>query len=73
MLMTMRVLQVDIVVSVRNEEHDLAPSVRRLVSYLRQGFPFTARHHRGQREHRPQPATVASRSRQSAHLRAYPA
>jgi putative flippase GtrA len=43
MLMTMRVLQVDIVVPVRNEERDLAPSVRRLVSYLREGFPFTAR------------------------------
>jgi len=41
--MTMRVLQVDIVVPVRNEERDLAPSVRRLVSYLREGFPFTAR------------------------------
>jgi putative flippase GtrA len=39
----MRVLQVDIVVPVRNEEHDLAPSIRRLVGYLRQGFPFTAR------------------------------
>ena len=39
----MKVLQVDIVVPVRNEEHDLAPSVRRLVSYLREGFPFTAR------------------------------
>src|SRR5271154_2289936 len=39
----MRVLQVDIVVPVRNEEHDLAPSVRRLVSYLRESFPFTAR------------------------------
>ena len=43
MLMTMRVLQVDIVVPVRNEERDLAPSVRRLVSYLRETFPFTAR------------------------------
>ena len=43
MLMAMRVLQVDIVVPVRNEEHDLALSVRRLVSYLREGFPFTAR------------------------------
>ena len=43
MLRTMRVLQVDIVVPVRNEECDLAPSVRRLVSYLREGFPFTAR------------------------------
>jgi putative flippase GtrA len=43
MLRTMRVLQVDIVVPVRNEEHDLALSVRRLVSYLREGFPFTAR------------------------------
>jgi putative flippase GtrA len=40
--MIMRVLQVDIVVPVRNEEHDLAPSVRRLVGYLREGFPFTA-------------------------------
>src|SRR6202162_27387 len=39
----MRVLQVDIVVPVRNEEHDLAPSVRRLVGYLREGFPFSAR------------------------------
>ena len=41
--MVMTVLQVDIVVPVRNEEHDLAPSVRRLVGYLREGFPFTAR------------------------------
>jgi putative flippase GtrA len=39
----MTVLQVDIVVPVRNEERDLAPSVRRLVSYLREGFPFSAR------------------------------
>ncbi len=39
----MRVLQVDIVVPVRNEERDLAPSVRRLVSYLRECFPFSAR------------------------------
>ena len=39
----MRVLQVDIVVPVRNEEHDLAPSVRRLVGYLRERFPFSAR------------------------------
>jgi putative flippase GtrA len=39
----MRVLQVDIVVPVRNEEHDLAPSVRRLAGYLRESFPFTAR------------------------------
>jgi putative flippase GtrA len=35
--------QVEIVVPVRNEERDLAPSVRRLVAYLRDGFPFTAR------------------------------
>jgi putative flippase GtrA len=35
--------QVDIVVPVKNEEHDLAPSVTRLVSYLRDSFPFTAR------------------------------
>jgi len=39
----MRVLQVDIVVPVRNEERDLAPSVRRLVSYLRECLPFSAR------------------------------
>jgi putative flippase GtrA len=39
----MTVLQVDIVVPVRNEERDLARSVRRLVRYLREGFPFTAR------------------------------
>src|SRR5271166_6414250 len=39
----MRVLQVDIVVPVRNEERDLAPSVRRLVGYLRESFPFRAR------------------------------
>ena len=39
----MRVPQVDIVVPVRNEEHDLAPSIRLLVGYLRNGFPFTAR------------------------------
>jgi putative flippase GtrA len=42
-LNAMRVLQVDIVVPVRNEEGDLAPSVRRLVSYLRDSFPFSAR------------------------------
>ncbi len=30
-------------VPVRNEERDLAPSVRRLVSYLRESFPFSAR------------------------------
>ena len=39
----MRVLQVDIVVPVRNEERDLAPSIRRLVGFLRESFPFTAR------------------------------
>ena len=39
----MRVLQVDIVVPVRNEERDLAPSVRRLVGFLRESFPFSAR------------------------------
>jgi putative flippase GtrA len=43
MLSVMRVLQVDIVVPVRNEEHDLAPSIRRLAAYLRESFPFTAR------------------------------
>jgi len=30
------------VVPVRNEERDLAPSVRRLVGYLRESFPFSA-------------------------------
>jgi putative flippase GtrA len=35
--------QVEIVVPVRNEDRDLVPSVRRLVDYLRQSFPFTAR------------------------------
>jgi glycosyltransferase involved in cell wall biosynthesis len=35
--------EVDIVVPVRNEEHDLAPSVTRLVGYLQDDFPFTAR------------------------------
>jgi putative flippase GtrA len=35
--------QVEIVVPVRNEERDLAPSVRRLHDYLRERFPFTAR------------------------------
>jgi putative flippase GtrA len=38
----MRVPHVDIVVPVRNEERDLAPSVRRLVAYLRDSFPFRA-------------------------------
>src|SRR5690242_9076460 len=40
--MTMRVPHVDIVVPVRNEERDLALSVRRLVAYLRESFPFGA-------------------------------
>jgi glycosyltransferase involved in cell wall biosynthesis len=35
--------QVEIVVPVRNEERDLAPSVRRLHAYLTDRFPFTAR------------------------------
>jgi putative flippase GtrA len=30
-------------VPVRNEERDLVPSIRRLVAYLRESFPFTAR------------------------------
>jgi putative flippase GtrA len=34
--------RVEIVVPVRNEEHDLAPSLRRLVTYLRTSFPFSA-------------------------------
>jgi len=43
MLRVMTALQVDIVVPVRNEERDLAPSIRRLAAYLRESFPFTAR------------------------------
>jgi putative flippase GtrA len=39
----MKVLQVDVVVPVRNEERDLVPSIRRLVAYLRESFPFTSR------------------------------
>jgi putative flippase GtrA len=35
--------QVEIVVPVRNEERDLAPSVRRLHAYLHDQFPFSAR------------------------------
>jgi glycosyltransferase involved in cell wall biosynthesis len=35
--------QLDIVVPVKNEEHDLAPSVTRLVGYLGDTFPLTAR------------------------------
>jgi glycosyltransferase involved in cell wall biosynthesis len=35
--------QLDIVVPVKNEEHDLAPSVTRLVGYLRDAVPLTAR------------------------------
>jgi putative flippase GtrA len=34
--------QVEIVIPVRNEERDLAPSVRRLAAYLRESFPFSA-------------------------------
>ena len=36
-------MDVDIVVPVRNEERDLGPSVQRLVGYLRDSFPFSAR------------------------------
>jgi putative flippase GtrA len=35
--------QVDIVVPVKDEERDLAPSVRRLCSFLHEQFPFSAR------------------------------
>jgi len=35
--------QVEIVIPVRDEERDLAPSVRRLRAYLRHSFPFTSR------------------------------
>src|SRR6266849_2939617 len=34
---------VEIVVPVRNEERDLAPSIRRLHAYLKDRFPFSAR------------------------------
>ena len=37
-----QVPQVEIVVPVRNEERDLASSIRRLAAYLRESFPFTA-------------------------------
>jgi putative flippase GtrA len=36
-------VQAEIVIPVRNEEHDLAPSVRRLHAYLRDQFPFSTR------------------------------
>jgi glycosyltransferase involved in cell wall biosynthesis len=36
-------VQVDVVVPVRNEERDVVPSIQRLVTYLRESFPFTAR------------------------------
>ncbi len=36
-------VQAEIIIPVRNEERDLAPSVRRLDAYLRDHFPFTAR------------------------------
>ena len=35
--------QVDIVVPVKDEERDLAPSIRRLCSFMREQIPFTAR------------------------------
>jgi glycosyltransferase involved in cell wall biosynthesis len=35
--------QVEIVVPVKNEQHDLEPSVTRLVGYVRNAFPFTTR------------------------------
>jgi glycosyltransferase involved in cell wall biosynthesis len=35
--------QVEIVVPVKDEENDLAPSIRRLQAFLADGFPFTAR------------------------------
>src|ERR1700753_2073864 len=35
--------QVDIVVPVKDEERDLAPSVRRLCAFLRDEFPFSPR------------------------------
>jgi putative flippase GtrA/glycosyltransferase involved in cell wall biosynthesis len=36
-------VDVDIVVPVKNEEHDLEPSVTRLVEHLRRAFPFSTR------------------------------
>jgi putative flippase GtrA len=40
---TPRHAQAEIVIPVRNEEHDLAPSVRRLHAFLRDEFPVTTR------------------------------
>ena len=37
-----RLPQVEIVVPVRDEEHDLEPGIRRLVAYLAERFPFRA-------------------------------
>ena len=62
--------QVDIVVPVKDEERDLAPSVRRLCSFLREQFPFTAPrraaqdpllHRREQRELRRRPGVLGHR------------
>lgn len=36
-------VQIEIVIPVRNEDHDLAPSVRRLYAYLRDQFPVSTR------------------------------
>jgi putative flippase GtrA len=36
-------VQIEIVIPVRNEDHDLAPSVRRLHAYLRDQFPVSTR------------------------------
>jgi putative flippase GtrA len=40
---TPRQAQAEIVIPVRNEEHDLAPSVRRLYAFLRDEFPISTR------------------------------
>jgi putative flippase GtrA len=40
---TLRHAQAEIVIPVRNEEHDLAPSVRRLHAFLRDHFPISTR------------------------------
>ncbi len=41
MTIAVDVVDVEIVVPVYNEQHDLGPSIRRLSTYLQGGFPFT--------------------------------
>ena len=51
-------VQVEIVIPVRNEERDLAPSVRRLDAHLRDHFPFTARITIAEVEHLVEPGEI---------------